>query len=101
MENKKMNASVSLQVLPRVEVKNLFPVVDKVIEYIASTGVNYVVGPMETTMEGDLDTLLDIVKKAQYICIEQGAENVYSYVKINYSKEGVFTIDEKIGKYKK
>ncbi len=101
MENKKMNASVSLQVLPRVEVKNLFPVVDKVIEYIASTGVNYVVGPMETTMEGDLDTLLDIVKKAQYICIEEGAENVYSYVKINYSKEGVFTIDEKIGKYKK
>ncbi|MBP6063381.1 MAG: thiamine-binding protein [Fusobacteriaceae bacterium] len=101
MENKKMNASVSLQVLPRVEVKNLFPVVDKVIEYIASTGVNYVVGPMETTMEGDLETLLDIVKKAQYICIEEGAENVYSYVKINYSKEGVFTIDEKIGKYKK
>jgi uncharacterized protein YqgV (UPF0045/DUF77 family) len=76
-------------------------VVDKVIEYIASTGVNYVVGPMETTMEGDLETLLDIVKKAQYICIEEGAENVYSYVKINYSKEGVFTIDEKIGKYKK
>lgn len=101
MENKKMNASVSLQVLPRVEVKNLFPVVDKVIEYIALTGVNYVVGPMETTMEGDLETLLDIVKKAQYICIEEGAENVYSYVKINYSKEGVFTIDEKIGKYKK
>ena len=101
MENKKMNASVSLQVLPRVEVKNLFPVVDKVIEYIASTGVNYVVGPMETTMEGDLETPLDIVKKAQYICIEEGAENVYSYVKINYSKEGVFTIDEKIGKYKK
>lgn len=102
MENKKsINASVSLQVLPRVEVKNLFPVVDKVIEYIASTGVNYVVGPMETTMEGDLDTLLDIVKKAQYICIEEGAENVFSYVKINYSNEGVFTIDEKIGKYQK
>lgn len=92
--------NVSLQVLPVVPEERIYPVVDKVIEYIASTGVNYVVGPMETTMEGDLDTLLDIIKKAQQICTEEGASRVISVVKIDYKSEGV-TIDEKIQKYRR
>lgn len=91
--------NVSLQVVPVVPEERIYPVVDKVIEYIASTGVKYVVGPMETTMEGDLDTLLDIVKKAQQICVDEGASRVVSVVKIDYKSEGV-TIDEKIQKYR-
>jgi len=91
--------NVSLQVIPNVPEERIYPVVDKVIEYIASTGVKYIVGPMETTMEGDLDTLLDIVKKAQQICVEEGASRVASVVKIDYKGEGV-TIDEKIHKYR-
>jgi uncharacterized protein (TIGR00106 family) len=94
------SVNVSLQVVPSVPEAKLYPVVDKVIEYIASTGVKYVVGPMETTMEGDLDTLMDIVKKAQLICTQEGADRVISVVKIDYKSEGV-TIDEKIGKYSK
>ncbi|MHC1682406.1 MAG: MTH1187 family thiamine-binding protein [Clostridiaceae bacterium] len=91
--------NLSLQVLPVVPDSRIYPVVDKVIEYIASTGVKYVVGPMETTMEGDFDTLLQIVKKAQEICTNEGAERVVSVVKIDYKVEGV-TIDEKIHKYR-
>jgi len=94
------NVNVSLQVLPVVEEERIYPVVDKVIEYIDSCGVKYQVGPMETTMEGDLSILLDIVKKAQEICIEQGAARVASVVKIDYKPEGV-TMDEKVYKYKK
>lgn len=92
--------NVSLQIIPNVEEKNLYPVVDKVIEYIASCGVNYEVGPMETTMEGELDELLDIVKKSQDICVKEGANRIVSVVKIDYKPEGV-TMDEKIGKYRK
>lgn len=73
---------------------------DKVIEYIDSTGVKYEVGAMETTMEGELDELLEIVKKAQEICINEGASRVSSMVKIDYKREGV-TMNEKIGKYRK
>ncbi|ABY93151.1 MAG: hypothetical protein XD65_0099 [Caldanaerobacter subterraneus] len=90
--------NLSLQVLPVVSEENIYPIVDKVIEYIKSTGVKYVVGPMETTMEGDLDALLEIVKKAQEICIKEGTNRVISIVKIDYKPEGV-TIDEKIKKY--
>lgn len=93
------NINVSLQVIPAVEGKNSYAVVDKVIEFIKQSGVKYVVGPMETTMEGELVQLLDIVAKAQDICINEGASRVMSVVKIDYKPNGV-TIDEKIHKYK-
>lgn len=94
------NINVSLQILPVVEEERIYPVVDKVIEYIDSCGVKYEVGPMETTMEGDLDKLMEIVKKAQDICVKEGAARVVSIVKIDYKPEGV-TINEKTYKYKK
>lgn len=94
------DVNVSLQVLPNVSDDKIYRVVDKVIEYIASCGVKYEVGPMETTMEGELGYLLDIVKKAQEICVKEGAARVVSVVKIDYKPEGV-TMDEKISKYRK
>ncbi|MDF2519727.1 MAG: thiamine-binding protein [Clostridia bacterium] len=94
------SVNVSLQVIPRVRDERIYEVVDRVIEYIASSGVKYEVGPMETTMEGELETLLEIVKKAQEICIKEGATRVMSMVKIDYKPEGV-TMDEKVGKYRK
>jgi uncharacterized protein YqgV (UPF0045/DUF77 family) len=94
-----VNVNVSLQVLPRVPDDMIYPVVDRVIQYIQSSGVKYVIGPMETTMEGEYDFLMEIVKKAQEICIKEGATRVLSVIKIDYKLEGV-TIDEKIAKYR-
>lgn len=91
--------NVSLQVLPVVNEKDIYPVVDKVIDYIKKTGVKYIVGPMETTMEGELDELLEIVKNSQRICTDAGAKRVVSIIKIDYKDKGV-TMDEKIKKYK-
>jgi uncharacterized protein (TIGR00106 family) len=92
--------NVSLQVIPKVSDERTYAVVDKVIEYIASCKVKYEVGPMETTMEGELDELMEIVKYAQHICINEGASRVLSVIKIDYKPEGV-TMDEKIWKYRK
>jgi len=94
------DVNVSLQIIPVVPEERIYPVVDKVIELIEKSGVKYEVGPMETTMEGELDVLLDIVKQAQFICVEEGASRVVSMVKIDYKHEGV-TMDEKVGKYRK
>ncbi len=91
--------NLSLQVIPVVPDELVYPVVDKVIAMIADSGLTYEVGPMETTIEGELDELLEIVKKAQHICVREGAARVISMVKIDYKPEGV-TIDEKIKKYR-
>jgi uncharacterized protein (TIGR00106 family) len=93
------NANLSLQILPMVPQDQVYSVVDKVISLIQESGLSYVVGPMETTIEGDLDNLLDLVKKAQQACVEAGANRIVSIIKIDYSPDGV-TIDEKIGKYR-
>ena len=93
------NANLSLQILPMVPQDQVYSVVDKVINLIQASGLPYVVGPMETTIEGDLDSLLDLVKKAQQACVEAGANRIVSIIKIDYSPDGV-TIDEKIGKYR-
>ena len=49
-----MKASVAIQVLPEAENdEELIRIVDEVIAYIKSTGLHCVVGPFETTIEGE------------------------------------------------
>lgn len=96
-----MNASVAIQVLPGVsDEKELVRIVDEVIAYIKSTGLNCSVGPFETTIEGDYDQLMDIVKECQKVAVRAGCDSVSAYVKIVYKPQGdVLTIDEKITKH--
>ncbi|MBR0085767.1 MAG: thiamine-binding protein [Lachnospiraceae bacterium] len=96
-----MNANVAIQVLPSVlEDEEIVRIVDEVIAYIASTGVNYYVGPCETAMEGDYEMLMDIVKECQYIAVRAGAPSVMSYVKITYKPDGEkLTIERKTAKH--
>lgn len=96
-----MDTTIAIQVLPvTASQEDLLRVVDAVIAYIQSTGLHYVVGPLETTVEGSYDQLIEIIKNAQLICAKEGAQSVKSYVKIFYNPKGdLLTIDEKIGKY--
>ena len=96
-----MNASIAIQVLPDVhDDEELIRIVDEVILYIKNTGYNYYVGPFETTVEGDYEGLMEIVKQCQYIAVKAGCPGVASYVKISYKPEGeVLTIDRKVTKH--
>ncbi len=97
-----MNASVAIQVLPKVaESEETVRIVDAVIAYIRSQNVHMEVDPFETVMEGDYDQLMEIVKNCQQICIDAGAPSVMSYVKINYAPKGVMTMEFKTGKHRK
>ena len=95
------NSSISFQILPKAKTdKKMIKIIDQVIKMVQKSGISYQVGPMETTVEGDLEVLLDIVKKAQYLSIKTGAESVFTNVKIIYNPKGVMTIEEKIKKYR-
>lgn len=96
-----MNASIAIQVLPNVvDNDELIRIVDEAIAYIKSFGLHTVVGAFETTVEGDYDTLMEIVKGCSRICVEAGAPGVMTYVKINFNPEGVLTIDQKTAKHR-
>ena len=70
-----MNASVAIQVLPSVQdEEEVIRIVDEVIDYIKSTGLNYYVGQCETSIEGDYDTLMEIVKNCQLVAAKAGCK---------------------------
>lgn len=96
-----MNASVAIQVLPKTDSEEeLIRIVDEVIAYIKSKGLSCSVGPFETTIEGDYDQLMDIIKECQHVAVKAGAEEVSAYVKIVYKPEGdVLTIEKKVTKH--
>ena len=99
-----MKASVAIQTLPMAENDTeLVRIVDEVIAYIQSTGLNYYVGPFETTIEGEsYDELMDIVKECQHVAIRAGAPKVSAYIKVVYEPEGeILTIDKKVTKHHK
>ena len=96
-----MNASIAIQVLPKVAAnEETIRIVDEVIAYIKSFHLHTEVGPFETTIEGDYDTLMEIVKGCSQICVDAGAPGVMTYVKINYAPAGVLTMEEKTAKHR-
>ena len=100
-EEQIMNASVAIQVLPTVtDEDEVIRIVDEVIAYIKSTGLNYYVGPCETSIEGDYDELMEIVKNCQLVAAKAGCPAMNTYVKISFKPEGdVLTIDKKVTKH--
>lgn len=96
-----MNSCAAIQILPNMAtVEETIKIVDEVISYIKSTGQSYYVGPFETTIEGDYEDIMEVLKNCHYIAKNAGSKKVSSYIKIIYMPEGdVLSIDEKITKH--
>lgn len=99
-----MTVSAAIQILPKTEnEEELIRIVDEVIDYIASSGLNYYVGPFETTIEGEsYDEIMEIISNCSKVAIKAGCGEVSAYIKTVYKPEGeVLTIDKKVSKHHK
>ena len=99
-----MTVSAAIQILPKAENdEELIRIVDEVIAYIASQGLNYYVCPFETTVEGeDYEQTMKIVSECSKVAVAAGAPEVSAYIKTVYKPEGgVLTIDKKVSKHHK
>jgi uncharacterized protein (TIGR00106 family) len=93
-------ALLSIQILPKVNAgEEVIPYVDRAIEIIKASGVPYRVGPLETTMEGDLDHLLDIVKQMNAAMFEMGSPSVMSQIKLVVDGQKSASIARQLQKY--
>lgn len=94
------NALVSIQIIPKTkDGQDTIPYVDEAISVIETSGVKYEVHPLETTMEGDLSELLNIVEKMNERMTKKGCPSVISQVKIYYKPDGA-SMDELTEKYR-
>ncbi|MFC4403437.1 thiamine-binding protein [Gracilibacillus xinjiangensis] len=94
------NALVSIQIIPKTpNGEDVIPFVDAAIEVIQASGVTYKVGPLETTMEGDLRELLLVVEKMNQRMLELGCPSNISQVKIYTRADDRASMDDLTAKY--
>lgn len=84
------NSLISVQIIPKTEkYEDIISFVDAAIAVIDASGVKYEVHPLETTMEGELSSLLQIIEDMNKKMIALGAINVITQVKILYQPTGI------------
>ena len=93
--------TISFQVLPAglPDKASTYAAVDAAIAVVAASGLPYVVGAMETTIEGEYEPIMAVIKQALDAVIAAGAGRAFVNVKIDYDPRGS-TIDEKLEKYR-
>jgi len=91
---------MGIQVIPKVlDPDDHYPAVEAAIAVVEASGVNYEVGAVGTTMEGDLDQLLEIVKDIQIALIDRGSPSVISQIRLFHTTDGS-TIGSLTGKFR-
>lgn len=92
------NAIMSFETIPRAE--DAIPYIDRTVEIFRESGVKHIVGPLDTLLEGDLDQLLDIVKKVNKELAKIGGNtSITSQIKIQFDPQGI-SIDELTERYR-
>jgi len=84
------NSLVSVQIIPKTkDGEDVIPYVDEAIKIIIDSGLKYDVHPLETTIEGDLNSIFNLITKMNERMIEIGSSNVITQVKILYQPSGI------------
>lgn len=92
--------NLAIQVLPSgLPQPEAYRIVDVAISTIQASGLTYVVCPFETVIEGDYDTIMQLVATIQEACYEAGAKELLINMKLQRSFTEKVTIAAKTGKY--
>ncbi|MEK5489576.1 MTH1187 family thiamine-binding protein [Paenibacillus sp. FSL R7-0297] len=94
------NTLLSIQVIPKTpNNEDSIPYVDTAIEVIQKSGVKHQVNPLDTTMEGELKELLEVVRQMHEALIASGSPSVISQIKIAHNPSGI-SMDKLTEKYR-
>jgi uncharacterized protein YqgV (UPF0045/DUF77 family) len=89
---------LAIQIVP-ISKDHPYPIIDKAIEVIKNSGVDFRVGAMETVMQGDYDQLMKVAKEAQEVCLQAGADEIVVTMKVHAIKDGDVSWEDKLHKY--
>lgn len=95
------NCSLAIQILPQqTDQATVLKIVDRVIDYLRANAKSIEVSAFETTIEGNFDELILLLKGAIEVAGSQH-HKIFTNVKISYDAEGhVLGIDEKVSKHR-
>jgi len=75
---------------------SLSKIVAAAVDTAKEHGVKYMIGPMGTTLEGDLDTLLKIVREMHEVPFEMGFPRSQTIIKIDDRRDKELSMDYKV-----
>lgn len=78
---------------------DLRPYVDAAIEEVRKSGLKYEVDAMATTIEGEFDEVIEVVKRAHNAVKSKGADRVLTELRIDDRRTGV-TISQEVEGYR-
>ncbi len=91
-----MQIQASLKVMPtmpsRVEV---YDKVNEVIKLVADSGLKYISGPSETTVEGDYDEIFTLFREIHYKLVADEVQQITMMIVTDYNADMQY-IDEKL-----
>ena len=90
---------MSVQIIPKTaNGEDVILYVDEAIQVIDDSGLEYRVGPLETTVQGEMNECLILIKKLNERMVELEIPSTISQVKFYHVPEGI-TIETLTGKY--
>lgn len=92
--------AISFKVLPGglTSREETYAAVDRAIEVVQQSGLKYMVSPSETTIEGEYDDAMAVIKRAQEAALS-AAPRIFTFISIDWDPAGS-SIDDKIAKYR-
>lgn len=96
-----MHIQASLKVLPTMSTRTeTYDKVNEVIEMIAGSGLKYVYGASETTVEGDYDLIFDLVREIHNKLVADEVRQITMIIITDYNDDAQY-IDEKLDNVEK
>ena len=93
-----MKINAAIQLLPLNTTDEKYLIIDKAIELINKSGLNYKVCPFETVVEGDSNSVYELIQKIQLEMLKSGCEELLLNIKIHAANRDL-TFQEKLQKY--
>ena len=95
-----MIINASIQVVPLIKIEEAFPIIDSAIELIQQSGLKYLVGAFETTIQGEYEPVQALIKKLQDYCYEQEKTQFLIYTKLHLCGGKNILIENKVQKFR-
>ena len=93
-----MKINAAIQLLPLKTNEERYAVVDKAIELINKSGLNYKVCPFETVVEGESKSVYDLIQQIQTDILKTGCDELILNIKIHSANRDL-AFQEKLAKY--
>jgi uncharacterized protein (TIGR00106 family) len=78
---------VEFSIIPVDKGERLSPYIAKVVDIVDNSGLNYSINPMGTVVEGDMDEIIELIKRC-HLKMREDSKRVITTIKID-DREGV------------